>query len=152
MTTGSANATAAEAPGQPVAAAAAESPGEKGDARSGSSGLEPGESFAITEDGRFVLGAAFQVPSREEALRDAGNASGMAWVADPTNGDVVAVDGFVPLMSGGRSGEGAPAGVNNGVSSSSNGNNNNNNDDDDDNGSGNGAKGDNSNTSSSSQE
>ncbi|RYO82331.1 hypothetical protein DL766_008701 [Monosporascus sp. MC13-8B] len=146
MTTGSAGATPAEAPGQPVTAAAAEAPEENGDARSGSSGLEPGESFAVTEDGRFVLGAAFQVPIREEALRDAGNASGMAWVADPTNGDVIAVDDFVPLMSGGRSVEGAPAGVNNGVSISSNGNSSNGN------GGGNGANGDNSNTSSSSQE
>ncbi|RYP87346.1 hypothetical protein DL769_000550 [Monosporascus sp. CRB-8-3] len=144
MTTGSADATAAEAPGQPVtaangngsAAAAAEAPEEE------NGGLEPGESFAVTEDGRFVLGAAFQVPSREDALRDAGNTSGMAWVADPTNGDVaVVVDDFVPLMSGGRSGEGAPAGVNNGVSSSGNGKNGDN-----------GANGDDSNTSNSSQE
>ncbi|RYP03170.1 hypothetical protein DL764_005319 [Monosporascus ibericus] len=134
MVTGSADATAAEVPGRPAAAAngngnaaAAEAPEEEnGDARSDSNILEPGESFAVTEDGRFVLGAAFQVPSREEALRDAGNASGMAWVADSTNGDAVAVNDFVPLMSGGRSGEGAPAGLNNGVSSGSNNGNGNN--------------------------
>ncbi|RYP56498.1 hypothetical protein DL771_011817 [Monosporascus sp. 5C6A] len=145
MTTGDADATAAEAPGQPVtaangnsnAAAAAEAPEEENGGV-----LEPGDSFAVTEDGRFILGAAFQVPSREEALRDAGNASGMAWVADPTNGDVAAVvDDFVPLMSGGRSGEGAPAGVNNGASSSGNGNDGHN-----------GANGDGSNTSNSSQQ
>ncbi|RYP65840.1 hypothetical protein DL770_008917 [Monosporascus sp. CRB-9-2] len=117
MTTGSSDATAAEAPGQPATTEAPEE--ENGDARSDSSVLEPRESFAVTEDGRFVLGAAFQLPSREEALRDAGNASGTAWVASSTNGDAVVVDDFIPLMSGGRSGEGAPADVSNG-----NGNNN----------------------------
>ncbi|RYP34933.1 hypothetical protein DL767_004010 [Monosporascus sp. MG133] len=143
MTIDDDEATAAEAPGQPataangngnVVAAAAEAPEEENsdDARSDSGVLEPGESFAVTENGRFVLGAAFRVPSREEALRGAGNASGMAWVAQPTNGDAAVVGDFVPLMSGGRSGEGAPAGVSNGVgngvsSSNNNGNGNNSN-------------------------